>query len=70
MFDYMVKSDEGESQRVAVALRRGVAVLLVLGGMFSLAVGVTALGLANLTCGMALGVAELRRSLREKAAQR
>jgi len=70
MFDYGTKPDDGERQRVRAVLVRGFAVLLVLGGAFSLASGVTAIGIVDLIWGMSLGVAELGRSLRRREIQR
>ena len=61
MFEYVTESDASRPRSRGAALRRGFAVLLILGGAFSLAAGVTALGLSNLVLGITLGIAELRR---------
>lgn len=49
---------------------RGFAVFLVLAGAFSLASGVTAIGLMNLIWGILLGAAELSRSLGRRETHR
>lgn len=70
MFDYVTRSDAEERQRVRVVVVRGFAVLLVLAGAFSLASGVTAIGLMNLIWGILLGAAELSRSLGRRETHR
>jgi hypothetical protein len=62
MFAYATKSGARERRRPIARLRCGFAVLLVLGGTFSLASGVTLLGLVNLIYGILLGITELHRS--------
>jgi hypothetical protein len=69
MFDYVTKSAADERKRVHVALI-GFAVVLVLGSAFSLASGVTVIGVVDLIWGILLGAAELSRSLRSRETHR
>jgi len=65
MFAYATKSGARERRRSIARLRCGFAVLLVLGGTFSLPSGVTLLGFVNLICGILLGIIEAHRILQE-----